>query len=253
MAPGTLAGMATSRLYRVSVTQSLLGPMLASRAPRPLITHYDDATGARVELSGATTANWAAKTANWLVDEVDLEPGAPVAVSLPAHWQTAGVLLGTWWCGGHVTNDPQGAEVAFVPADALDAGAGAHMVVAVGLDALGAPIRDLPAGVGDYVSDVRVCGDDFAPLVPISGSTPALLGSTVDELVRAAGERASALGLGKTDRVLSTLEWDLEGGVIDSLLAVLAAGASLVQCTNVDPEALPARRETERTTVDLTG
>jgi uncharacterized protein (TIGR03089 family) len=234
----------------VSITQALLGPLLASGAPRPLITYYDDATGARVELSRATVANWAAKTANWLVDEIDLEPGTSVAVALPAHWQTAGVLLGSWWCGAHVTDDPQGSEVAFVPASAPIAD-GAHTVAAVGLDALGAPARDLPEGVVDYVSEVRVHGDDFAPLLPIPGSTRALGKSTVDELLATARDRAAALGIGNNDRVLSTLDWDLDTGVLDGFLSILSAGASLVQCANLDPTKRDQRRSDERITVEL--
>ncbi|MFC7341462.1 TIGR03089 family protein [Saccharopolyspora griseoalba] len=234
----------------MSITQALLGPLLAGAA-KPLITHYDDATGARIELSRATTANWAAKTANWLVDEVDLEPGTPVAVSLPAHWQTAGVLLGAWWCGAHVTDDPGDAEVAFVPASAPDRAEGAHVKAAVGLDPLGAPVRDLPEGFVDYVSDIRVHGDDFSPIVPLGGDAPALLDRSVDEVLGAARERAGELGIGPRDRVLSTLDWTLPGGVVDGLLAVLAGEAALVQCTNLDPAKLGKRRADERTTVEL--
>lgn len=235
----------------MSVTQSLLGPLVSGGSARPLITHYDDASGGRVELSRATVANWAAKTANWLVDEMDLEPGTAVAVRLPAHWQTAGILLGAWWCGAHVTDEPKGAEVAFAPASELDSAAGAHCLAAVSLDMLGAPLHDLPNSAVDYVSDVRTHGDDFSPISPIPGSTPALLGSTVDELVELARQRAAELGIGDTDRVLSTIDWTLTGGVTDSLLAVLAGRASLVQCSNVDPDKLDKRRADERTTVEL--
>src|SRR5690606_31992912 len=50
---------------RVSLTDALLEPILrGSGSARPLITFYDDATGERIELSGVTTANWVAKTAN---------------------------------------------------------------------------------------------------------------------------------------------------------------------------------------------
>src|SRR4051812_14629707 len=66
---------------------------------RPLVTHYDDATGERVELSATTLDNWVAKTANLLQDEFDVGPGSTVAVALPVHWQTAAVLLGVWSCG----------------------------------------------------------------------------------------------------------------------------------------------------------
>ena len=41
---------------------------IATDPTRPLLTFYDDATGERTELSGATLANWVAKTANLLVD-----------------------------------------------------------------------------------------------------------------------------------------------------------------------------------------
>src|SRR5919112_280672 len=65
----------------------------------PLLTWYDDASGDRTELSGATMDNWVAKTANLLVDGVGLGPGDTVAVLLPPHWQTAAVLLGAWAAG----------------------------------------------------------------------------------------------------------------------------------------------------------
>ncbi|MFR9731050.1 TIGR03089 family protein [Saccharopolyspora sp. MS10] len=237
----------------MSITQALLGPLVAAGSPKPLITHYDDATGARVELSRATAANWAAKTANWLVDELDLEPGAPVSVALPAHWQTLGVLLGAWWCGAHVVAEPAGAEVAFAPATALESGAGAHVVAAVGLDPMGGPVRGLPAEVVDYATDIRVHGDDFAPRGPVPGSAPALCGSSVDEVLGRAAERAAALGVEPGARVLSALEWTLPGGVLDGLLSVLSARGSLVQVSNPDPAKAERRRADERTTVELGG
>ncbi|CAM05652.1 uncharacterized protein (TIGR03089 family) [Saccharopolyspora erythraea NRRL 2338] len=235
----------------MSVTQRLLGPLLATGGPKPLVTYYDDATGARIELSRLTVANWAAKTANWLVDELDVEPGTRVSVALPAHWQTVGVLLGSWWCGAHVTDDPRGAEVAFVPASDLDRGEGAAVVAAAGLDALGAPVRGLPSGVVDYVSDIRVHGDDFLALTPVPGDSPALLEATADDVVESAQRRAGELGIGGDDRVLSTVDWDLRGGVVDGLLTVLAARAALVQCANLDPAKLDRRRSDERITVEL--
>lgn len=234
----------------MSVTEALLRPLLGSGAPRPLITYYDDATGVRVELSRATVANWAAKTANWLVDEIDLEPGMPVAMLLPAHWQTMGVLLGSWWCGAEVTDDPRAAEVAFVPAGD-PARAEAPTVAAVGLDALGAPLPEVPAGTVDYVSEIRVHPDDFTAPHPIPGSTPALRSATVDEVLATAADRAAALGIGGNDRVLSTLDWTLDRGLPDGFLAVLSAGAALVQCANPDPAKLERRRNDERITIEL--
>lgn len=238
----------------LTVTGALLGPLLREDAARPRITHYDDATGGRVELSGATLANWAAKTANWLRDELDVAPGDGVAVLLPAHWQTAGVLLGAWWCGGVVTPDARGAEVALCGVERVADAGGAGELAAVSLDALGAGIPVLPPGVRDYASEVRVHGDEFAA-APLPVPAPATPGATVEQLVDAARRRAAELGLGPEDRVLCTESWGTESWDPGPLLTVLAAGASLVQCTGTDPAADPAalqrRSDQERVTVAL--
>jgi uncharacterized protein (TIGR03089 family) len=223
----------------MSVTEALFRPLLSGDRSRPLITHYDDSAKTRVELSVATMANWAAKTANWLTEEFDVEPGTPVAVLLPAHWQTAGVLLGAWWCGAHVTNSPDGAAVALTTMDASATGAEAHAVVS--LDPMGMGLRGSPPdGVLDYISDSRMFGDDFLPTQQVPGSTPALLDLSVDEVVKAAHSNAVST------RVLSTLDWTFPDGVVASLLSVLAGGGSLVQVTNSDPDELASHLASER-------
>lgn len=234
----------------MSITEQLLRPLLTTSGAKPLITHYDDAQGTRVELSVATLANWAAKTANWLVEEHDVEPGDPVSVSLPAHWQTAGVLLGAWWCGAHVVADDSGARVAFTGPEVTTSAAEVTAVVA--LDPMGQGLRGEPAdGAVDYLADARLSGDEFAPLFPIPGDTEALAGSTVDELLTRARTDAESAGIGAGARVLSTVDWLTTDGILGGLLAPLAVGASLVQVTNADPAKLDAKRGTERTTVDL--
>ncbi len=77
-----------------TVSAAVLDPLLDRDPVGPRITYYDDATGERIELSTVTLANWAAKTANLLRDELGAGPGSRVAVLLPAHWQTAAVLFG---------------------------------------------------------------------------------------------------------------------------------------------------------------
>jgi uncharacterized protein (TIGR03089 family) len=234
----------------MSITEQLLRPLLATSSARPLITHYDDAAGSRIELSVATMANWAAKTANWLVEEVDVEPGDEVAVLLPAHWQTVGVLLGAWWCGAHVvSSDDGGARVTFVGPSGR---AGATTKAVVALDAMGMGLAQPPTdGAVDFLADVRLSGDEFQPLFPIPGDTRAFNGSTVDEVVAEALSRATKLGISTGDRVLSTVDWTAPDGLLEGLLAPLAAGAHLVQVTNADPAKLADRRVAERTTVDL--
>jgi uncharacterized protein (TIGR03089 family) len=215
--------------------------LLRGDRSRPLVTHYDDAAGTRVELSVATLANWAAKTANWLTEEFDVEPGTDVAVRLPAHWQTAGVLLGAWWCGARVTSDPAGAAVVLTTVD--DAVPGSAVV---SLDPMGMGLRgDPPAGTLDYIAESRLFGDDFLALADVPGSTPALADMTVDEVVKSA--RSEAVG----GRVLSTLDWSFPSGVVTGFLAVLAGGGSLVQVSNSDPAKLPGHQQSERVTAVL--
>ena len=228
---------------------TLIASLLDRTSARPLITFYDDSTGERVELSGVTTANWAAKTANLLRDECDVEPGTRVAVMLPAHWQTAAVLLGAWWCGAEVVAGP--ADLVLCDADRLDlalAAAPANGIVALSLDAFGKGLTGLPSGVLDYATEVRLHGDDFVPWAPVPESAPALDGETGAGVLAAARIRAERLDLTADDRVLSTLDWSTPDGLGDGLLAVLAAGASLVQCRHPDPAALDRRAGSERTT-----
>ncbi len=239
----------------MTLTAALLDPFRTGpAAARPLITFYDDATGERIELSGTTTANWAAKAANLLRDECDVEPGTRVAALLPAHWQTAAVLLAAWWCGAEVVADPVGADLVLCDSDRLElalAAAPSSGVVALSLDAFGKGLSGLPVGVIDFATEVRLHGDDFVPWAPLPDDSPALAGTSVADVLATARSRATASGIGATDRVLSTLDWSSPDTVIDGLLAVLAAGASLVQCRNADPAALERRAATERTTARL--
>src|SRR5579875_4162562 len=133
--------------------------MLRADPVGPRITYYDDATGERIELSAATLANWAAKTGNLLRDELGAGPASRVAVLLPAHWQTAAVLFGVWWIGAEVVLDGSPAEVALCTAGRLreaEEAVGAGEVAVLSLEAIGRPQADLPVGVTDYATAVRV-------------------------------------------------------------------------------------------------
>jgi len=137
-----------------AATAGLVGP----REPaQPLLTLLDGP--ARVELSGATTGNWVAKSANLLVDGLG-SPGR-VGLLLPLHWQTVALLLAGVATGATVVvvDSPaglQGCDVAFVTgphaAAALDAGVEA--VLALSGHPLGAPLPSLPPMVEDYAREV---------------------------------------------------------------------------------------------------
>jgi uncharacterized protein (TIGR03089 family) len=230
-----------------TVTSALLDPPMAADPMGPRITYYDDATGERIELSTVTLANWAAKTGNLLRDEMGAGPGSRVAVLLPAHWQTAAVLLGIWWIGAEAVLDGD-ADIAMCTADRLsdaDDAVGTGEIAVLSLDPFGKPVADLPVGLTDYATSVRVHGDQISPE---RHPGPALDGRSVAEVLTAAQTSAATQGFGRADRVMSTAAWTTVDELTDNLLAVFAAGASLVQVANPDAAALDRRREMEKVT-----
>lgn len=225
--------------------------MLRADAVGPRITYYDDATGERIELSAVTLANWAAKTGNLLRDELGAGPASRVAILLPAHWQTAAVLFGVWWIGAEAVLAGPGdlaSDMALCTAERLDeaddAVAGGEVAV-LSLDPFGRPAPDLPIGVTDYATAVRVHGDQIVA-EPRPG--PALGGRSVDEVLADCQSSAAARGLTSGDRVLSGASWSGPTELVDHLLAIMAVGASLVQVANADPAAQARRIETEKVT-----
>ena len=202
----------------------LLAAAVAVDPTRPLLTWYDDGTGERTELSGATLANWVAKTANLLVDGVGTQPEDRAVVLLPPHWQTAAVLLGTWSAGLSVATSPGPGEVGFAtPVRAAELTQPDRYLL--GLHPLGLPLREVPAGYLDFAVEVRTYGDVFRPLA---------------SAIVAPGD----LGIAAGDRVL--IDVDSYPDPADWLLAPLAAGASIVLCGRLDRSLLARRVETER-------
>ena len=225
--------------------------MLRADPVGPRITYYDDATGERIELSAVTLANWAAKTGNLLRDEFGAGPASRIAILLPAHWQTAAVLFGVWWIGAEaVLPETEGtpADIALCTAERLqeaDTAVAGGEVAVLSLDPFGRPAADLPIGVTDYATAVRVHGDQ---IVPERVPGPALAGRSGDEVLAACETSAATRGLTSKDRVLSSASWTGASELVDGLLAIMAVGASLVQVANLDPAALQRRIETEKVT-----
>jgi uncharacterized protein (TIGR03089 family) len=246
----------------------LLRSALAADAARPLVTFYDDATGERVELSVATLANWVAKTANLLRDELSAEPGDRLALLLPAHWQTAVWLLACSSTG----------VVAELPADPADSGPAASAAsaadlvvsgpdsleaaracggerVALSLRPLGGRFPRPPEGFTDYAVEVPGQGDHFAPYSPVDPDAPALVVGgeelTGAQVVGRARADAAARGLGPGSRLLSGLPYGTWEGVSAGLFAPLAAGGSVVLCRHLGrlgAAGLEERTRSERVT-----
>jgi uncharacterized protein (TIGR03089 family) len=239
----------------VSAPDALLAAALLRDPAGPLLTYYDDATGERTELSATSLANWVAKTANLLRDDVGTAPGDRVAVLLPAHWQAAAILLGAWTAAAVVGTEPAGAVAAFATADRVPDATAADQVFALSLAPLGRGFTaGPPPGTRDYSVDVLTMGDRWSGR-PVPDAVPALEtgGSTVTagDLVEIALRRVAELGVVAGDRVLSTAPWTSPTSWLDGLLVPLAAAASLVLVANPDESRLPAKAEAERVTATL--
>jgi uncharacterized protein (TIGR03089 family) len=207
----------------------------------PLLTFYDDASGDRTELSGATLDNWVSKTANMLLDGVGLGPGDTVAVLMPPHWQTAAVLLGVASAGLSVDDGDSPSALFTTPDQVTVAAAKATLDrYATGLLPLAMPLRSLPEGYQDYVLEVRNYGDHF-------GGAPA--GPDDTSVLRQAASRAAELGISEGDRVL--IDAGVHPDPIDWLFAPLVAGASIVLCAHLDPAKVAARADTEKVSITL--
>jgi uncharacterized protein (TIGR03089 family) len=233
----------------INLSAAVLDPLLRTDASKPRITYYDDATGERIELSTVTFANWAAKTANLLRDELGAGAGSRVAILLPAHWQTAAVVFGVWWIGAEVAVGPvAGADIAVCTAATLTEADDAGEVVALSLDPFGRPVAELPAGVTDYATSVRVQADQ---IVAERQPGPALAGRSAENVYAWALDSAARQAISGADRVLSTATWDTGTQLVDGLLAPFSVGASLVQVVHPDPEAQARRRTSENITMTL--
>jgi uncharacterized protein (TIGR03089 family) len=209
------------------------------------MTLYDG--DARVEVSGATTANWVAKSANLLVDGL----GTPdsIGLLLPLHWQAVVLILAGAATSTRVVlaaqpGDLAGCAAAFVRAEdaaaALDAGV--DEVLALSGHPLGLPAPGLPPLVLDYAQEVPSYGDHFGGPAPATARIE-LGGKPV---VPMTGVPAAA-------RVLTTLDPAHPSGAA-VLLGTLAAGASLVLLPAGDAQRVAATEHVTATAgIDLEG
>ncbi|MDI5965211.1 TIGR03089 family protein [Streptantibioticus silvisoli] len=242
-----------------AIPADFLRSALAADPGRPLLTYYDDATGERVELSVATLANWVAKTANLLQDDLGVQPGDRVALLLPAHWQTAAWLLACFAVGVTAApgGDPTAADVVVSGPETLEAArACSGERIAMALRPLGGRFPAVPDGFADYAVEVPGQGDRFSPYAPVDPEADALAlpdGSVLSgaQVVARAREEAAALGLGPGSRLLSGDGYGDWPGLATGLLAPLAAGGSVVLCRHLDrlgDAGLERRLEAERVT-----
>ncbi len=252
--PSTLPnlGVLTKPMTSPSVAVAAALSAMDTDPSRPRLTAYS-ATGDRTELSGTVLLNWGAKVAGLLVDELGAGPGDVVSVLTPSHWQTAGILLGSWWAGLSVTDaDDASAIAAFVPEGGDSA---CDEVFVVSGHPLGAPSREVAAHQRDYSSAVLSQADRFSPRFSASAVTVES-GPTADE----AGAQlvAAAAVVSPADRVLTVQPWTVtDGGVFSRLFGLIAGGAAVIHCSDFDTADLVHRAQAEKATatmgIDLPG
>lgn len=227
-----------------TAADTVLQPLLAIDPGTPMVTHYDQAAPSRVELSVTSTANWAAKIAGLLRDELGVMPGEVIVCDLPAHWLTAGVLLGAWWAGAEVSTEAADDAVVVVTVpERLDRHPTDVETLLMTTDPMGRPLAasgvEVPPGVTDLAEACRIHPDAF---VPSGGGGPlALNGSPLAELADPAlAGRALVAGSERDD-------------VVQTLARVFASGGTAVLVTGAgaDDPSVADVAATERTTLTL--
>jgi uncharacterized protein (TIGR03089 family) len=242
--------------------EQMFADLLERDPGRPFVTYYDEATGERSELSAKSLANWVAKTHYLLTDELGLGIGDTALIALPAHWISVPALLGCLTAGLALTTGPAQtsetstpkAAVAFVSAETVSVADGVPDVYAVATTnaSLGFG-AEVPAGAEDYVTAVRPQADAWAGLRFLADeNSPCFEGRNRAQVATAAIDRALELGFGAGARVLSTRPWIGTESWLDTLLAPLAVGGSVVYVRNCpDPAVLERRATQERVTNQL--
>jgi uncharacterized protein (TIGR03089 family) len=230
----------------------------------PLLSFYDDATGAHHALTAGELAALASSTASLLTGDCGLGPGSRVAVVLPPHWQSAAALLGAWSAGvavsfrlsataGLPALDPGGSE----PFEALVVSRGAlddwlvdvpaathRFLFAVGDEKR--PVA-VPDGYREFLPAVAAHAGDPDPEVFLRATDAASSdGTTYAQWGSLAHELATRASLAAGDRLL--VDAAEHEHPVKWLLAPLSVGASVVLCANLDRSRLSDRVAAERVT-----
>lgn len=228
----------------------LLAERLASGGHEPFLTFYDDASGERTELSYATLDNWVAKTANLLVEELELEAGDRVVTALGTHWTGLVVAFACWRAGCCLVPADRHPEMFGYPAGAAFVREGGerlqgHRPLVVVGRGLGGRLAEPTADLGDalpYAEEVLAFGDEFeAPAVTANDDAlvvPSVRGGAAARLdqgnLLAAAEVMPAWGLAADDRLLCARNLHELDALVLGHLGALVAGASVVLTAGAD-------------------
>ncbi|MER1995053.1 MAG: TIGR03089 family protein [Arthrobacter sp.] len=217
----------------VNPVPSILNTLRTEQATSPALIWYGP-DSERVELSGKVLDNWAAKTSNYLAEELDAEPGTTVELEMPVHWKTLVWALGAWQAGCPVALSAAAGAPVRVTSDDPQPRTPGEIVAAVALPALAMSWPGaLPGGTSDYAAEVRAFadtwtgpdyGDEPADAVSGTAAEPGIAFSSLLEAATVQGHTVLAPAAAGTQQILGTA------------LAVWARGGSLVLTGNgVEP------------------
>jgi uncharacterized protein (TIGR03089 family) len=182
-----------------------------------------------------TYANWVAKVASLLADELEVEPGSRLLVDVPTHWLGTVVLGAAWACGVEVVWEGEADAVVTGP-DGVERWAGEaerRPVVATALHPLAGRFADpLPAGMHDLGVEVWGQPDAYVAWPAPADDDPAVAGTSQDALWSAA---AAGTNVSDGGRLLSEANPASPPGIA-SLTEPLARSGSLVLLAHVSPE-----------------
>lgn len=197
--------------------------------------------GERIELSGRVLENWVAKTANFLVDECEVESGDTVTLAMPTHWRSLVIALAALRTGAQLQLLEQGQDAAgaahsgevcfaFDP-EVLD-GLEIDYPVLVDRGPLSPRyMGELPAGAVDYCAEVRAHGDVYSQFETPQANQPAFAGRSltyenllaeVASSVQQLAEQSEAPSVQMSEPAFVT------AGYLKNFLALLAAGRGVV-------------------------
>lgn len=168
-------------MSRVVSLAHALNAAVARDGGKPRLTLYGPG-GEYSDISSTVFRQWVAKTGNYMVEELQLEPGDDVALQLPIHWLSIVVATAAQATGMNTCDTPSSAAAVFstTPVEPRPAGEMAAVTVT--------PLaRNMPAGEvwwdSDFIHDVRASAD--APLYEVSTPTLELAESPIRYLVNA--------------------------------------------------------------------
>ena len=227
--------------------------MLAADSASPRVTCYDDTpgptAGERIELSARVLANWVAKAANLLQDELDGAPATTVGIDLPAHWRSLYWALAAWSVGSTVVVGAGARSADVVVTDSPEAAGlaleenGGAVLVTLAMLARGNPAT--PPDVIDEAHDLASQGDVFDPAEEPDTGMPALVADGVTSAYADVVVPQPDWGSEPRVAVAGTL-----AQVLPRVLSAWAAGGSVVLLRGATGDQ-SSRLDAEGVTLDL--